>query len=240
MNCWMKTRWKMITGVLSMSNYTTELRFICEMKSGFTMEEIKEKTPEEIITAARPNIFNFDYPIYAAELKEPLELKILRHYYTREIGQETFGLWQWRLQSRMIEIMPKYNKLYEAEYKALSESGLNNVDIEIIHNYTPGVKRSSKTTTAASSEDAYSDTPQGGINEVKELDYLTDFRATKNNGSVTNEDLSVIGTDTDVTHEAGYRGGKTFFEIMNDYRDKIFNIDQLIIMELNDLFFLLY
>lgn len=223
-----------------MSKYTTELRFICEMKSGYSMDEIKEKTPEEIITAARPNIFNFDYPIYAAELKEPLELKILRHYYTREIGQETFGLWQWRLQSRMIEIMPKYNKLYEAEFKALSESGLNNVDIQILHDYTPGVKRSSKSTTHATGSDAYSDTPQGGINEVKELDYLTDYRATKNDGSVTNEDLSVTGFDHDLTHEAGYRGGKTFFEIMNDYRDKIFNIDQLIIMELNDLFFLLY
>lgn len=223
-----------------MSKYTTELRFICEMKSGFSMDEIKEKTPEEIITAARPNIFNFDYPIYSAELKEPLELKILRHYYTREIGQETFGLWQWRLQSRMIEIMPKYNKLYEAEFKALSESGLNNVDIQIIHDYTPGVKRSSKSTTHSSGSDAYSDTPQGGLNGVEELNYLSDYRATTNDGSVTNEDLSVVGSDNDVTRERGYRGGKTFFEIMNDYRDKIFNIDQLIIMELNDLFFLLY
>lgn len=223
-----------------MSKYTTELRFICEMKSGFSMDEIKEKTSEEIITAARPNIFNFDYPIYSAELKEPLELKILRHYYTREIGQETFGLWQWRLQSRMIEIMPKYNKLYEAEFKALSESGLNNVDIQIIHDYTPGVKRSSKSTTHSSGSDAYSDTPQGGLNGVEELNYLSDYRATTNDGSVTNEDLSVVGSDNDVTRERGYRGGKTFFEIMNDYRDKIFNIDQLIIMELNDLFFLLY
>ena len=230
----------MKTGVLSMSKYTTELRFICEMKSGYSMDEIKEKTPEEIIMAARPNIFNFDYPIYSAELKEPLELKILRHYYTREIGQETFGLWQWRLQSRMIEIMPKYNKLYEAEFKALSESGLNNVDIQIIHDYTPGVKRSSKSTTHSSGSDAYSDTPQGGLNGVEELNYLSDYRATTNDGSVTNEDLSVVGSDNDVTRERGYRGGKTFFEIMNDYRDKIFNIDQLIIMELNDLFFLLY
>ena len=37
------------------------------------------------------------------------------HYYTREIGFETVGLWKLKLQTKLNEIMPYYNKLYETE-----------------------------------------------------------------------------------------------------------------------------
>ena len=47
-----------------MSNYTSQLRYICEVQSGFTPAELNEKTIDEIITAAQPKIFNFRYPIY--------------------------------------------------------------------------------------------------------------------------------------------------------------------------------
>lgn len=223
-----------------MSKYTSELRFICEMKSGFSVDDIPDKSPEEIIAAARPAIFDFDYPIYRADLKEPLELKILRHYYTREIGQETFGLWQWRLQSKLNEIMPRYNKLYEAEFKLLEDSGINNIDVKITRDFTPQVLRKSKSTNEVHSKDAYSDTPQGGLQAVEDLNYLTDYRKIDNNGFTTNEDLSVTGTDNEVNTEKGYRGSKTKFELFNDFYDKIIDIDQMIINDLSDLFFLLY
>ena len=45
----------------------------------------------------------------------PLEIKILMHFYTREIGEETFGLWQLRLCDRLNVIMPYYNQLYKSE-----------------------------------------------------------------------------------------------------------------------------
>ena len=113
-----------------MSKYTTELRFICEMKSGFTPTEVKTKTPDEIISACQSAIFNFNYPIYKQDHKPELETKILKHYYTREISAETVGLWQLWLNTRMNEIMPKYNKLYEAE-ELLFNKGLNNIDVTI-------------------------------------------------------------------------------------------------------------
>jgi hypothetical protein len=52
----------------------------------------------EIIDAARTSIFSFSYPIYDSQHKPELERKILKHYYTREIGAETVGLWKLWLQ----------------------------------------------------------------------------------------------------------------------------------------------
>ena len=112
-----------------MSKYTTEVRFICEMNSGFPVEDMSSYTPDQIIAASRAKIFNFSYPIYESGHKEELETKILKHYYTREIGAETVGLWKLWLNERLNLIMPKYNKLYKLEAETLGKE-LRNIDVE--------------------------------------------------------------------------------------------------------------
>jgi len=97
-----------------MSDYTTQLRFICE-----SYANLKQSAPsasvDEIIEAARPKIFDFNYPIFDENYKRDLETKIIQHYYTQEIGLETVGLWKLKLRTKMREIMPYYNKLYSSE-----------------------------------------------------------------------------------------------------------------------------
>ena len=112
-----------------MSKYTTEVRFICETKSGFTPKELENKSVDEIIDASRDKIFNFVYPIYEEGHKPELEKKILKHYYTREIASETVGLWVLWLNEKLNLIMPKYNKLYKAE-KTILDKELKNIDVE--------------------------------------------------------------------------------------------------------------
>lgn len=97
-----------------MSKYTTEVRYICEHYAGKDASE-DYTSVSDIIANSRAKIFNFSYPIFDAEYKPVLETKILKHYYTREIGEETVGLWKLRLETRLNEIMPYYNKLYESE-----------------------------------------------------------------------------------------------------------------------------
>lgn len=97
-----------------MSKYTTELRFICEQQSGLD-ESVGYNDVNTVISNARPKIFNFTYPIFDNAYKPTLETKILKHFYTREIGLETYGLWKLKLDTRLNEIMPYYNKLYESE-----------------------------------------------------------------------------------------------------------------------------
>lgn len=97
-----------------MSKYTTELRFICETLAGET-ESAGYTDTNSIIETARPLIFNFDYPIFDNNYKSVLETKIIKHFYTREIGAETYGLFHLWLDTKMNEIMPYYNKLYESQ-----------------------------------------------------------------------------------------------------------------------------
>ena len=69
----------------------------------------------DIIENARSKVFDFDYPIFDENYRSVLETKILKHFYLREIGTETVGVWKHFLDMRMNEIMPYYNKLYESE-----------------------------------------------------------------------------------------------------------------------------
>lgn len=95
------------------SKYTTELRYICETFAGFDESKGNESI-DEIINKSIPHIFNFNYPIYNENHRHTLEEKILRHFYFREIGFETVGMWKFRLQSKFMEIMPYYNDLYRS------------------------------------------------------------------------------------------------------------------------------
>lgn len=94
-----------------MSKYTTEVRFICENLNGNSTGFNDLNT---LLTNVAPKIFNFDFPIFDEKYRIPLEVKILRHYYTREISEETVGLWKLRLQDKLNLIMPYYNQLYSS------------------------------------------------------------------------------------------------------------------------------
>lgn len=106
-----------------MSKYTTELRFICEELAGLK-ESAGNNNVDTIISTARPLLFNFEYPFFTddeniitkypalADYKSKLETKIISHYYLREIGAETVGIFKLWLKNKMREIMPYYNQLY--------------------------------------------------------------------------------------------------------------------------------
>lgn len=97
-----------------MSKYTTEVRYICEHFSGLT-ESVGYNDVEQVIKNCLPKVFDFNFPIFDESYRSVLETKILRHYYTREIGLETAGLWKLKLSTKLNEIMPYYNKLYKSE-----------------------------------------------------------------------------------------------------------------------------
>lgn len=107
-----------------MSKYTTEVRYICESYAGLTNSEgwlsiedrvVNGETELGILTEAADKVFDFDFPIFDENYRLALEKKILRHYYTREICEETVGLWKLRLCDKMNMIMPYYNQMYESE-----------------------------------------------------------------------------------------------------------------------------
>lgn len=145
-----------------MSKYTTEVRFICETANG--LGESKGYTDiDTIITNAIPKIFTFTFPIFDENYRTVLEKKILKHFYTREICEETVGLWKLRLDTKLNEIMPYYNKLYRSEL------------LEFNPLYTANLTRTKKTDY------------DSNRNENENIrDTSSSNRTTTNNGTVNN------------------------------------------------------
>lgn len=171
-----------------MSKYTTQVRFICEQIAINEGYNIDDMTIYQIVQRAAPEIFDFNYPVFDNSYKLPLEIKILKHFYTREICAETYKRWQLFLDTTLNEIMPYYNKLYEAE--AIKYNPLYSTDItrthEAEHSGNEEFEKNVNIETASAGEqneyknnewntnadtntvdfDKYSDTPQGGIPNV--------------------------------------------------------------------------
>lgn len=223
-----------------MSKFTTEVRYICETLAGYDESQDYSKI-DEIVEDAESQIFD-NYPIFDETYRKTLNCKILKHYYTREICEETFGLWKLRLNNRMNEIMPYYNKLYTSEELAFNP--LQDIDITTSGSESGSASSNgsstSNDTSSGGSGDAYSDTPQGHLSGVEDNSHLTNYRkinfSQNSNGGTTNSSSSSnSGTHNERTF--GKSAGKSNSALLQEYRETFLNIDKQIIDELNDLFF---
>lgn len=102
-----------------MSKYTTEVRYICEVAAGLDAST-DYKGVEDVIKKALPVVFDFSFPVFDENYRSVLETKILKHFYTREIGLETVGLWKLKLNTKLNEIMPYFNQLYKSQLYAFN------------------------------------------------------------------------------------------------------------------------
>lgn len=197
-----------------MSKYTTEVRFICEDASGLNKSE-GYSSIESIISGALPAIFNFEFPIFDEAYRTVLETKILKHYYTREICEETVGLWKLRLNTRLNEIMPFYNKLYASELlefnplytKQLArttKTDLNSNRATTNNGTIASMGTATNTGQLASTSnttnyDLYSDTPQGALTGVDSETYLTNARKTTDANTTNSSSNNENSTTNNVT-----------------------------------------
>ena len=247
-----------------MSKYTTTLKVICENYAKFNHLS-GEKSVNEIIEKSRKYIFDFSYPIFDEDYRPILETKILKHFYIREIGLETVGLWKFYLNSLMNEIMPFYNKMYYANnltYGIFDEVNINteHSGTNLTTNNTQTFSNSENTTNSGVNNKSdntteninlFSDTPQGGISGLNENGYLTN--ATKNteknessdtqfsnsSGKSSQSDNSVFNgnvADSYVQKVIGKNSTRSYSSMVKEYQENLINIDQMIFNDLNTLF----
>lgn len=242
-----------------MSKYTTELRFICETYADLDQSKGYSDV-EDIIENSRAKIFDFPYEIFDEEYKPVLEHKILRHFYTREIGQETVGLFKLQLSQKMNDIMPYYNQLYRSaliEIDPLTDVNYERSGSESMSTSESTLSSLSTSEMYSESEfhsnsmwDMYQETPQNQLNGVANLEYLTNATLDKDHGNSegrhNNDILSTGRGTTDRTDLKrylekfkGYRNNNPS-KLLSDYRETFLNIDLMIIGELEKLFFQLW
>lgn len=243
-----------------MSKYTTEVRFICESKSGLS-ESKGFGSVDEVLNGSWDKIFTSKVSFFDEEYRGVLCKKILKHYYLREIGCETVGIWLLWMNTKLEEIMPYYNKLYESELikfnpmydvdwnrkgnKTGNESGSGSRS-------TSGNNSGTNTQSGTSSntrKDLYSDTPQGALTGIESETYLTNARKVSDSGetgvnastsgSYENSESSSNNVDTTedyVESVSGKQGGSSYSKLLNEFRETFLNIDMQVIEEFEEMF----
>lgn len=257
-----------------MAHYTTQLRSIIEQinhdhisDDQFPSFDDPVLQTDALIENARPYIFSFYYPINQND-KQRFEHNFLRHFYTREIGFETYGLWKLKLADEINMIIPKYNKLWEDATKYINTDLLANTDYNVIRNYT-GTKNSNETNnfngtnvSNGSNVDvmnrdtvrAYSDTPQGNMDNLLNENYLTNLTHEYDNGSsirrtnnnttntnnTTNSNGNVNDSHNEIVRYVGKNGGMSYAEAILKARETYLNIDLMLCNDMRDLFMLIW
>lgn len=177
-----------------MSKYTTELRYPLEQRFQQVHPDYEEPyEPYSVCNSAecRDRIFDFYYPINTDD-KERFETNFLMHYYTREIGLETLGLFKQKLNAKLLELIPKYNMLWDqlAEMAQLDIYG--NVDIKTIRKYGQTIEDAGKDKHSGSDAQGYNtSTTRSGATEHS----YDNFKEVNENKRT--------GNDTDTTTYSG-------------------------------------
>ena len=238
-----------------MSKYTTELRFICESKAGLS-DSVGFNQIDDVISNSWNKIFD-NFPIFDESYRSVLCSKILKHYYTREISAETVGLWQLWLNTRMGEIMPYYNKLYESallEFDPFKDTNYSRnhggtFTGDTVRNERSEIDVDNSVTSngTSNSKNLFSDTPQGAITNIENESYLTnatlikdtDTNTTNTDGNSTTQNTETTGitnTDNWIETIVGKQNTVSYSKLLQEFRDTFLNIDVMIINDLSDLF----
>ena len=232
-----------------MATYTMEIRKLIdfygreEVESWFKDYELEDYlTQEQITTIVNAGIWN----------KNKLAKKIVDHYYMREIGFETPGLFANRVKARMQEIMEDYLPVIYSN--AIKFDPLVNVDFtetferQIESESHNNGTSSSNSNSNSSGLNVNSDTPQGQINKEDILSgayasstsasesesHVQDGTTTQNNGTGNQNENYVKKTKGNSGVSA------TAQALIKQYRDIIRAVDKEIIEELNDMFMGIY
>lgn len=204
------------------SKYTTEVRFICEQKAGLE-GSVGASDVDEVLSKSWNKVVTSNFTIFDEAYREKLVTKVLKHYYLREIGAETAGVWMLWMNTKFEEIMPYYNQLYESaklkfepfydvdytrssqrnvtetehgsyENKGQTESSGSSTDTGKTSNTRTG-KTTEVGSTSDTTKDLYSDTPQGALTGVDNETYLTNARKIIESGN-SQTDVDETVTDT--------------------------------------------
>ena len=220
-----------------MSRYTVELRDIVEntsreeVEAFFTDYNLEDYlTPQEIAVIEERGTWS----------KEKLARKIVDHYYVREIGLETVGLFKLKAKVAMQEIMEeKLPLIYSA---AIKYDPLVNVDYVEDYDSSSSNNQTGKSKGSTSGLNVSSDTPQGQISKAAILGGSYASSTGANESEAVNEDVSNSnGSQSYTKHVKGNSGvSATAQKMVQQYRENIIMIDRDIIKDLSSLFMGIY
>ena len=202
---------------------------------------------KDVINQARPLIFDFDFPIFDEAYRIPLENKILKTYYTREICDTPVSRWKLLLDIKLNEIMPYMNQLYKSELLAFDpfttvnysrdysrkrkddETGSAKLDFPNGSKQTVTSNGNIDSTSDSNNKitdngttnqkNRHSDTPQGTITNLEAGTYMTSADVNDSTVNNTRQDDGSTTTNTNSRDTTNTEGTNTHVESKNDNRN---------------------
>lgn len=207
-----------------MANYTLEIRELLESLDGQPPNSSVYADIDGMINNGR-QLFG-DFPIFDERYRAVLTTGILRHYFFWEIGYETVSAWRFAINTKLNEIMPYYNKLYETEQAELDL--LLNMDYTVEHSGGKKDNTISSTSNQSKSKNTTSSTDYSNTTSTSSDSNSTGESTktnTKDNGNETitksakkdeTFENGLIVTKTKDGSEFNIKNGK--IKHMNDYK----------------------
>lgn len=201
-------------------------------------------------------IFNFQYPLSNKVNKENFETMILNHFIDRRIGFETYLMFHIKLENKMNEIMPYYNKIFDSfdDWSLFTDGG--NVTKDSTDNRQTSKQGSrqasgttsnqSSSTTSGTSDRRKSDMPQNNLTEIQSGQYLTDYEydsisgsdSSSGSGTSSNsESTTESGTDANAYHETTVTDVSNKIEVYERFLENRNKTMTMIFEELDSLFY---
>ena len=174
----------------------------------------------------RKYFFNFEYNLQNID-KETFEKMLLNHYLTRRINYQTAELFRIMLENKLLEVLPKYNLLFNNIYFNVFDNGTterhyssgehyedNSVEKNFTNeNLNSSVKGEQQTLTNmenninnnlsnnsnTTNTRKFSDTPQNLINDVNDDNYLTEYEVNINSNTNTVDENNNTKTTQNAT-----------------------------------------
>lgn len=207
---------------------------------------------KDLAKEGRSTIFDFDYPLSSNVSSETFETMILNHYMMRRIGFDTVTAFKLQLNVKLNEIMPIYNKMFDAlenwdifsDGEKQTRSGFDNRDSNSKSENINNLENNSNTNTTTTSDNRSSDTPQNQLEDVKNGNYVTQYSYDTNINSGTDNSTSVGNskTNSNTSEKNNYeetitRTPADKISILKDMQTNIKNIYTMIFNELDILFY---
>lgn len=220
-----------------------------------------EKTKiKDLAKVGRTTIFDFDYPLTDKISKEDFESMILNHFLMRRIGFETVTAFRIGLNVKLNEIMPVYNKMFEAisnwdifnDGEITEKTGTDNRTQNSTQNSTNNTNNSltnhSTTSTADISDRRNSELPQNQLEDLRNGSYVTNYNydTNTNNGednstsqgtSTATNNSSNNSTDNNIYNETIKRSPADKIAIYKEFQENLKSIYGMIFKDLECLFY---
>ncbi len=218
--------------------------------------DLNDPSPEvkikDLAKAGRSTIFNFDYPLTSNITKEKFETMILNHFLQRRIGFETVTAFRIQLDVKLNEIMPLYNKMFDAlenweifnDGEKTVRTGTDNRTSQSTNNTSNQLTNHSTTSTNDVSDRRNSELPQNQLEDLRNGSYVTNYNydTNTNNGedNSTSQGTSQVtnqGTDNNVYNETITRTPADKIAIYKEFQENIKSIYTMIFEDLECLFY---